>query len=71
MWMEEQNKNRMNVKRTLQLLDTGASTVASACPYCMTMLTDGIKASAAANAGDRPVRQMDVVELLAESCGVA
>jgi Fe-S oxidoreductase len=66
MWMEEQNKNRVNVKRSLQLLSTGADTVASACPYCMTMLTDGIKASAT----ERPVRQMDVVELLAESCGV-
>ena len=44
MWMEEQNKNRVNVKRTLQLLDTGAKTIASACPFCMTMLTDGLKA---------------------------
>jgi len=43
MWMEEQNQNRVNVKRTLQLVDTGAKTVASACPFCMTMLTDGLK----------------------------
>ena len=41
--MEEQNTNRVNVKRTLQLVDTGAKTVASACPFCMTMLTDGLK----------------------------
>ena len=66
MWMEEQNSNRVNVKRTLQLLDTGATTVATACPFCMTMLTDGLKAK------DREdVRQLDVVELLAESCGAA
>jgi hypothetical protein len=39
MWMEEQNNNRVNVKRTLQLIDTGATTVASACPFCMTMLS--------------------------------
>jgi Fe-S oxidoreductase len=64
MWMEEQNNNRVNVKRTLQLIDTGATTVASACPFCMTMLTDGLKAK------DREdIRQLDVVELLAESCG--
>jgi Fe-S oxidoreductase len=64
MWMEEQNTNRVNVKRTLQLIDTGASTVASACPFCMTMLSDGLKAK------DREdIRQLDVVELLAESCG--
>jgi Fe-S oxidoreductase len=64
MWMEEQNTNRVNVKRTLQLIDTGATTVASACPFCMTMLSDGLKAK------DREdIRQLDVVELLAESCG--
>jgi Fe-S oxidoreductase len=32
------------VKRTLQLIDTGATTIASACPFCMTMLGDGLKA---------------------------
>lgn len=66
MWMEEQNKDRVNVKRTRQLLDTGAATVASACPFCMTMLTDGLKAEEQ----EAQVRQMDVVELLAESCGL-
>ena len=44
MWMEEQNKDRVNVKRTLQLVDTGAKTIASGCPFCLTMLTDGLKA---------------------------
>jgi Fe-S oxidoreductase len=66
MWMEEQTKDRVNVKRTLQLVDTGATTVASACPFCMTMLTDGLKATDK----DQEIRQLDVVELLAESCGV-
>ncbi len=42
MFMEEQNHDRVNVKRTLQLLDTGAKTIATGCPFCMTMLTDGI-----------------------------
>ena len=66
MFMEEQNKDRVNVKRTLQLLDTGAKTIASACPFCMTMLTDGIKAESK----EDEVKNMDVVELLAVSCGV-
>ncbi len=66
MWMEEQNQNRVNVKRTLQLIDTGAKTIASACPFCMTMLTDGIKSQ---NAEDQ-VRQMDVAELLEVSCAL-
>ena len=67
MFMEEQNNQRVNVKRTLQLLDTGATTLASACPFCMTMLTDGIKA----HSKEESVRNMDVVEMLAISCGVA
>jgi Fe-S oxidoreductase len=66
MWMEEQNKDRVNVKRTRQLLDTGAATIASACPFCMTMMTDGIKAESR----EDDVKNMDVVELLAISCGI-
>jgi Fe-S oxidoreductase len=64
--MEEQNQNRVNVKRTLQLVDTGAKTVASACPFCMTMLTDGLKSQ---SLEDR-IKQMDVAELLDQSCAV-
>jgi Fe-S oxidoreductase len=64
MWMEEQNQDRVNVRRTLQLLDTGAKTIASACPYCMTMLTDGIKSKSLEDS----VRQLDVAELLDRSC---
>ncbi len=65
MWMEEQNKDRVNIKRTKQLLETGADTIASACPFCMTMLTDGIKAEEK----EDKVKQLDIVELLAISCG--
>lgn len=64
MFMEEQNEDRVNVKRTGQLLATGADTIASACPFCMTMLTDGLKAKSK----DEEVRTLDVVELLAEAC---
>ncbi len=64
MWMEEQNSDRVNVKRTLQLLDTQAKTVASACPFCMTMLTDGIKSQNL----EESIKQMDVAELLEQSC---
>jgi len=67
MFMEEQNNNRVNVKRTLQLLDTGATTIASACPFCMTMLTDGIKSQSK----EEQIKNMDVVEMLAISCGVS
>jgi Fe-S oxidoreductase len=66
MFMEEQNKDRVNVKRTLQLLDTGAQTIASACPFCMTMLTDGIKSKSL----EEKVQQLDVAELLERACEV-
>jgi Fe-S oxidoreductase len=66
MFMEEQNNDRVNVKRSLQLLDTGATTVASACPFCMTMVTDGIKA----HSKEAEVRNLDIAELLAEACAL-
>lgn len=66
MFMEEQNKDRVNVKRTKQLMDTGATTIASACPFCMTMITDGIKAESK----EDEIKNLDVVELLAIACGV-
>ena len=66
MWMEEQNTNRVNIKRTLQLVDTGAKTVASACPFCMTMLSDGLKSQNL----EETIAQMDVAELLEQSCSV-
>ncbi len=66
MWMEEQHgTERINKRRTLQLLDTGADVVASGCPFCQTMLTDGINGM-----GDdlkRPVEQLDVAEMLERS----
>lgn len=65
MWMEEQNKDRVNVKRTKQLLETGAKTIATACPFCMTMLTDGIKDQEK----EGEIQNLDIVELLAQACG--
>jgi Fe-S oxidoreductase len=64
MWMEEQNQDRVNVMRTRQLLSTGATTLASACPFCLTMLTDGLKAEDL----DERIKNLDVAELLAEAC---
>ncbi|MFO0760553.1 MAG: heterodisulfide reductase-related iron-sulfur binding cluster [Byssovorax sp.] len=66
MFMEEQNKDRMNVKRTLQLLQTEAKTIATGCPFCQTMISDGLKA----HEKEDEIRQLDVVELLEESCAL-
>ena len=65
-WMEEQNKDRVNVSRTKQLLGTGATTITTACPFCQTMITDGLKDQQA----EEQVRQLDVAELLEESCAL-
>ena len=65
MWMEETRGTRINASRTAQALATGASTVATECPYCMTMLKDGLEASAD-NVGGT-VKAIDIAELLADS----
>ncbi len=59
MWMEEREGKRINIERTEELLRTGANVIASACPFCMTMLTDGVAAQNAAT----PV--YDIAEVVA------
>ena len=65
MWMEETRGTRINESRTSQALATGASTVATECPYCMTMLKDGLEAAQSGTGGT--VKAIDIAELLAES----
>lgn len=43
MFMEETEGTRVNVERTREALETNPDTIASACPFCMTMMTDGVK----------------------------
>jgi Fe-S oxidoreductase len=65
MWMEETRGTRINEARTSQALATGASTVATECPFCMTMLKDGLEAAQSGTGGT--VKAIDIAELLAES----
>jgi Fe-S oxidoreductase len=62
-FVEEPKDKRVNQERAKELLATGADVVAVGCPFCMTMLEDGINA----RKGDRDVRVMDVAELLWQS----
>ncbi len=63
MWMEEKAGKRINIERTEQALGTGASVVASACPFCMTMLSDGVKAK-----GENDnVQVRDIAEIVLEA----
>jgi Fe-S oxidoreductase len=61
MWMEEDRGTRINAERTRQILEVGADTVATACPFCMVMLSDGL----AAAEGGAGVVSMDISEVLA------
>ncbi|MCF2938843.1 (Fe-S)-binding protein [Paenibacillus alkaliterrae] len=63
MWMEEHSGTRINHARTAQALEVKPSVISSACPYCLTMMEDGLKAL---SADDRVIAR-DVAELLAES----
>ncbi|MCA0756392.1 (Fe-S)-binding protein [Paenibacillus sp. N4] len=63
MWMEEHAGTRVNHARTAQALEVKPSVISSACPYCLTMMEDGLKALSA----DERVIARDVAELLAES----
>ncbi len=60
MWMEETIGKRINIERTEEALSTGASTIASACPFCLTMMNDGVKAKEAAE----NVEVKDIAEIL-------
>lgn len=43
MFLEDEEGGRINEERTKEALATTADTIASACPFCMTMMTDGVK----------------------------
>jgi Fe-S oxidoreductase len=63
---EEKGRTRVSTERTEQLLGTGARIITSACPFCQTMLTDGVKAK-----DQDGLEQLDIVELLERSLDAA
>jgi Fe-S oxidoreductase len=63
MWMEEKIGTRVNHNRVDEVLASGADTVATACPFCTIMLTDGVNDRDAAER----VQVLNVSELVARS----
>ena len=63
MWMEEEPSQRVNFRRVEQALETNPDAVAVACPFCMTMVDDGLKSKGL----EEKVPALDVMELVASS----
>ena len=65
MWMEEDIGKRVNLERTDEALTTGADVVSTACPYCLIMLDDAVRA----RSREDDVRVMDVSQVMEASLG--
>ena len=64
-FVDEPPDQRVNQERAQEAVDTGADVVAVGCPFCATMLDDGVNA----RRGDRDVKVKDVAELLWDAVG--
>ena len=66
MWMEEDQGERINDMRTDQAIAVQAGTVAVACPFCLTMVSDGIKD----RQKEESMAALDIAEIVWKSMGV-
>jgi Fe-S oxidoreductase len=62
MWMEEKTGTRININRAEEVVASKAETVCVACPFCMTMMTDGLKSKARED-----IKVRDISEIVAEA----
>ena len=66
MWMEENTGKNINVERSQELLATGATRIATACPFCYVMLDDGVKGEGVeeteVKVGDISLHVLDALE---------
>ena len=61
MWMEEDADKRVNEIRAKELAETGADIVAVGCPFCSTMVSDGLKSTG------NEMEVMDIAEMVWET----
>jgi len=62
----EKGTGEIFIERTGEAIVTGASVIATACPFCMTMITDGLKYKNREN----EIQNLDIAELVAQSLGL-
>lgn len=62
----EKGNKEIFIERTEEALETGAGIIATACPFCMVMLTDGLKYKNR----EEDVRNLDLAEIVAEALGL-
>jgi len=67
MWMEEKIGKRINIERVEEAVATGAKTIAVGCPFCSTMIGDGVTAKKAGGAAAEDVEVVDVATVLLRS----
>jgi Fe-S oxidoreductase len=67
MWMEERIGKRINVDRVDEALSTAPSKIATGCPFCRVMLTDGVTARQSDGLAGAHVEVVDVAQMLLES----
>ncbi|TRW77880.1 4Fe-4S dicluster domain-containing protein [Mycolicibacterium sp. 018/SC-01/001] len=64
MWMEEHIGKRVNVERSEEAVDTGASAIATGCPFCRVMMTDGVDDVTSTRSLEKTPEVLDVAQLL-------
>ena len=62
----EPGKKDVNIERIEEALQTGADTIAVVCPFCMVMMTDGVKNKEK----EQSVKVYDLAELIAQAKGL-
>ncbi|MEY2586213.1 MAG: hypothetical protein RLY11_62 [Bacteroidota bacterium] len=60
---EEKGTTRVNLERTKEAVETNASIIAAACPFCNTMMSDGVKLKEQ----EKNIQVLDIAELVAQS----